>query len=426
MKRRMSFLEASMYAGADTPANVVFPVKIEGDIEETTIRSALQKIQQKHPFLRVTIETDSEGIPWYVTPESISPIPLRLVDRHSEETWVEETETEWGTPFNQTNFPMARVVWVRSAYVSELLVVCHHCIGDATSIMTLTRELLECLGDPTTELRSYPAFSPEKLVPASFRQNILNHLTARIFTGITRLFLLAVSGKKEVVKDRFYTIRWKLSEEETAGLLSVCKKQDINLNTALILVFMRAFERAGNVRTNGKMFASVDMRRYFPEIQKDHLFAFPAMVGLNTPKKSTGFRKQANALKERLDKEIAQTDTARLLLIGEYLLPLYPRSIKYAKAGKGGHDFAFANIGRIPLNETYGQIRVMEVYSPFSRFPMGNPSKVSVSTFGGRMDFAFHSEEQYITRQDGEFIVGTAMNLLRKHLLELKPVMIQD
>jgi len=426
MKRRSGFLEASMYAGADTPVNVVFPVKIEGEIEETALLSALQKIQRKHPFLNVTMETDADGIPWYVTPDPILPIPLRITDRLSDETWIEEGETEWDTPFNQPNSPLARVAWVRSKRVSELLVVCHHCIGDATSAMTLMRELLECLGDPATELRPYPPFLPQELVPASVRKNILNRLAARTITGITGLFLLAVSGMKEVLKDRFYTIRWKLSEDETAALLSVCKEKDIHLNTALILVFMRAFERAGNVRTSGKMFASVDMRRFLPEIQKDHLFPFPSMVGLDRPRDKAGFREQANSLKERLHKQIARTDAARLLLFSEYLVPLYPRSIKYAKAGKGAHDFAFGNIGRIPLNESYGSIKVAEVYCPLSRFPMGNPSKVSVSTFRGRMDFAFHSEEKYISRQDAEFIIGTAMKLLRKHLLETKPVTTPD
>ncbi|SEJ65947.1 Condensation domain-containing protein [Dyadobacter sp. SG02] len=426
MKRRTGFLEASMYAGRDTPVNVLFPVKIEGELEETALINALQKIQQKHPFLNVTMETDGAGIPWYVTPDPILPIPLRIADRHSEETWLDEAETEWGTPFNQPNAPLARLTWVRSETVSELLVVCHHCIGDATSSMAIMRELLECLADPAIELQPYPSYSPENLVPAAVRRNILNRLAARSIAGITRLFLLAVSGMKEVVKDRFYTIRWKLSEEETATLLSVCKQEDIHLNTALILVFMRAFERAANVRTSGKMFASVDMRRFLPEIHKDQMFPFPSMVGLDTPKDKTGFREQANALKERLHKQIARTDAARLLLFSEYLTPLYPRSIRYAKAGKGAHDFAFANIGRIPLNETYGSIAVAEVYCPLSRFPMGNPSKVSVSTFRGRMDFAFHSEEKYIARQDADFIIGTAMQLLRKHLMEPKPVTTQD
>lgn len=415
-----------MYAGADTPVNVVFPVKTEGQIDESVLLNALQKIQRKHPFLNVTMETDADGIPWYVTPSSILPIPLRIVDRLSDGTWLTEAETEWGTPFNQPNSPLARVVWVRAGHVSELLMVCHHCIGDGTSVMTLMRELLECLGDPTTELHPYPPFSPERLVPESVRRSVVNRLAASVIAGITRLFLWIVSGMREVVKDRFYTLRWKLSEEETAALLSVCKQRDIHLNSALILVFMRAFERARNVRTSGKMFASVDMRRFLPEIQKDHLFPFPSMVGLDTPRDYATFREQANALKERLHKQIDRTDAGRLLFFTEYLVPLYPRSIKYAKAGKGGHDFAFANIGRIPLNEIYGALRVTEVHSPLSRFPMGNPSKVSVSTFGGRMDFAFHSEEQYITRQDAECIIGTAMKLLRKHLLEPKPITIPD
>ena len=114
MKRRAGFLEASMYAGADTHVNVVFPVKTEGHIEESALVNALQKIQRKHPFLNVIMETDADGIPWYITPSPILPIPLRIIDRLSDETWITEAETEWGTPFNQPNLPLARVTCVRS------------------------------------------------------------------------------------------------------------------------------------------------------------------------------------------------------------------------------------------------------------------------------------------------------------------------
>jgi NRPS condensation-like uncharacterized protein len=256
----MGFLEASMYAGADTPVNVVFPVKVEGYFDERNIRDALRKIQQKHPFLRVTVETGADGVPIYVTQELIKPIPYRITERHSDEDWLAEAETEWSTPFNQSNTPLARLVCVRSEQVSELLMVCHHCIGDATSIMTLMRELLECLALPDTALQPYPAFCPETLVPAEMRRSLLNRIAAWSVAGVTRIFLWCVSGMKAVKKDRFYTIRWKLSEAETATLLSTCKEKDINLNAALILVFMRAFQSARNVPTSGKMFSSVDMR----------------------------------------------------------------------------------------------------------------------------------------------------------------------
>lgn len=189
MKRRMVFLEASMYAGADTPVNVVFPVKVEGFFEESAVRNALQKIQQKHPFLRVTIETGTDGIPSYVTQELIEPIPYRMIERQSDDDWLAEAEVEWSTPFNANNTPLARLVWLRSEQVSELLIVCHHCIGDATSIITLMRELLECLAEPGTTLHPYAPFCPEALVPAEMRQSQLNRLAGRSLAVVTRLFL---------------------------------------------------------------------------------------------------------------------------------------------------------------------------------------------------------------------------------------------
>lgn len=426
MKRKMEFLEASMYAGPDTPVNVVFPVTVEGRLNENAIRTVLHKIQRKHPFLRVIIETGIDGIPWYVTPPAIAPIPVRIVPRSSEEVWIVEADTEWKNPFSAPYAPLARLVWVRAHEVSELLIVCHHCIADATSIITLMRELLECLADPGKELEPYLPFVPEALVGTAIRESLVNRLAARTLATITKIFLLTVSGMNVVRKDRFYTIRWKLDAFQTSALLSICKDQDINLNAALTLVFMRAFGHARNVPTTGKMYTSVDMRRFIPGIDRDHLFAFPSMVGLSTPADTESFRDQANSLRDKLYRHIKKTNAQKILFFTKHLLPLYPQSIRYAKAGKGDHDFAFANLGRIPLNDHYGDLRVTDVYSPFSRFPMGNPSKVSVSTFGGRMDFAFTSEEGYLSYDDAISITRQAMLLLQRHLPIPEPLISPD
>lgn len=426
MKRRMGFLEASMYAGADTPVNVVFTVRIDGQIREEDLRIALKKIQNKHPLLNVTVEEDVKGIPWYVAPSQPTPIPLRIVTRLSYDHWKNEAETEWKTMFDMASGPLARLVWIRAQHCSELMLVCHHCICDATSVITIMREILEITDRPDIELSPYTSLSIQELIPDQVRRNVLNKITARLIAGITWIYLRSVSHMKEVRKENFYTIRWKLSTDETAVILAQCKKEGISVNSALCLVFMKAFESMPHLKLKGKIFCPVDIRRFLPEVKKDHLFAFPSVAGLSFLRnQKLSFPQQANELKERLYNEIAATDARKMLMFTEYLVPLYPRSIRYAKAGKGPHDFNFSNLGRIDIGQDFDTFRVAEVHSPYSQFPMGNPTKIIISTFRQQIDFAFASEEGFLKYQDALAVCEKAMQLLADNLtgVELTPTL---
>jgi hypothetical protein len=189
---------------------------------------------------------------------------------------------------------------------------------------------------------------------------------------------------------------------------------------------MKAFESMPHLRLKGKIFCPVDIRRFLPEVKKDHLFAFPSVAGLSFLKnKKLSFSEQANQLKERLYSEITSTDARKMLMFTEYLVPLYPRSIRYAKAGKGPHDFNFSNLGRINIGEDHETFSVAEVHSPYSQFPMGNPTKIVISTFRQQIDFAFASEEGFLQYQDALTISEKAMQLLADKLtgVELTPTL---
>ncbi len=57
-------VERIMYVDPKTPVNCVFAAQIKGELQEQNFRIALGKIQQKHPMLRVVIDTRSEKYPF--------------------------------------------------------------------------------------------------------------------------------------------------------------------------------------------------------------------------------------------------------------------------------------------------------------------------------------------------------------------------
>ncbi|MDQ6481335.1 condensation domain-containing protein [Dyadobacter sp. LHD-138] len=413
MKRKMSFLEGSMFAGKNTPVNLIFTVTVEGCLSQGNLEKALQKVQNRHPLLKIVVWQDEKGIPWYVSPDKIQPIPLRIVERNSDKDWRNEAEKEWHKLFDVEKEPLTRLVWVRSERTSELILVCHHCICDATSVMQLMHEILEVADNPGKDIGSYQAVSSlMDLVPVDIQRNMANIFTANLITGMTRFYLGVVSWMKEKKKDHFYTINWKLNSDMTGVILEKCKEEGLSINTVLSLTFMKAFQNVRHLSTNRRMFCSVDARRFLPEIGSDHLFPFPVMIDLSLGNKQYDFWHQARYLRDKLYNKIEKTDIRKMLMYTEQLVSLLPKSIRYAKAGKGLHDFAFANLGKIKIREHYETFSIQNVYSPSSRFPMGNPTKISTSTFRGQIDFVFTSEEGFLKYQDALLVKENAMQLL--------------
>ena len=51
MKRKMFFFERLMYVDGLTPVNCLITARLEGNIAAESLRSALHKVQGKHPLL---------------------------------------------------------------------------------------------------------------------------------------------------------------------------------------------------------------------------------------------------------------------------------------------------------------------------------------------------------------------------------------
>ena len=121
--------ERIMYADAETPVNCSFTVTIRGRPDEESLRLALGKLQSRHPLLRACIREGANGRPYFVFDEMMRHIPIRTMDRLADDDWVSLSESEWATPFDMKEGPLARLLWLRAGTVSELMIVCPHCIA---------------------------------------------------------------------------------------------------------------------------------------------------------------------------------------------------------------------------------------------------------------------------------------------------------
>lgn len=292
-------VERIMYVDAETPLNCVFTAKISGELSEENFRIALDKIQQKHPLLRSKIDK-GEKFPVFTEDKGTRQIPLLVVERKTDEDWLSESEKEWYRSFENDKKPLAQIVWIKGKNVSEILWVIPHCISDGTTGVTLMRELLSLLDDPSLELEPYQTFSSVNDFLTTDFDLKKKQRKARFYLMMAKLFFLfqGKSNKRNLGKN--YAIHKKLSSETTAQITKKCKENGISVHALLCSAFMQAFKDIQGKNARGKVISPVDVRHFIPEIKQDHVFAFAPTVELSLQKGNPDLLGNAKYIKKDL------------------------------------------------------------------------------------------------------------------------------
>lgn len=162
MERGLSPAEhANWLVSQVMPSNVVSTARIRGPLIAEHVERGLERLQRRHPLLRVRFE--SRTSPRF-TSAGVGRIPLRIVERHAPDTWHAELEHELDREFSSTDAPLAQATLVRSAGVSELLLSFHHAIGDGFSGAYALRDLLRATTDSASEVSASPGREPVHLL----------------------------------------------------------------------------------------------------------------------------------------------------------------------------------------------------------------------------------------------------------------------
>lgn len=412
MRRRLIIGERIMYVDADTAVNCVFTAKIRGSFTLERLRNALHKVQRKHPLLRAGVKEDAMGVPHFVSSNAISPIPVRIAERSGDDDWKTESKKEWHKLFEGKGSPMARIVWLKDTEVSELILVCPHCICDGTTVVTLMTEILLLLDKPEEKLVAYlPFISIEELLSKSYSGKIGKLIKARIFSVFARLFFLIKSKRDKQSAGESYMIHRRMDRDRTAALATACKAEGVSVHSALCAAFLKAFHQVKGTAANGKVICPVDIRRFVPEIKTDTMFAFAPVAELSADNKSD-FWDTARKVKTQLNDKIAAMDVHDLLIMSEYFHSSAPKMIGYLKSAPGSHDVTLSNLGKLSIPEDYDSFEVEAIYSPTVAFPWKNPNTLVVGTFKGKMDFCFSSNDGFLKAEAAAGIMDCALSLL--------------
>lgn len=412
IKRKLMMVERIMYVDPETPVNCIFAAKIKGELPEQNFKTALEKIQQKHALLRVVIDSKSEKYPFFIEEKEIAPIPLRIVERTTDQDWLTESQKEWKILFEEEKTPLARVVWVRGQDVSEVFWAIPHCISDGTTGVTLMKELLQLLDDPALELEPYePFISVDEFLPSNFNVKT-KKFKANLYLMFAKFFFLLQPKSKKKNLGNNYVLHQKLDVETTSQITERCKANGVSVHALLCAAFMQAFQEVKGKEAKGKVISPVDVRHFIPEIKEDHLFAFAPTVDLAIKKGSSDLLNNARHIKEDLIQKIGKMEARELLWMGEQMHPIVDRMISMLKSSNGGHDVTLSNMGRINIPSEYKNFKVDTIFSPTVAFPWLNSNTLTTSTYNRQMDFIFLSNEDFLPKAEAAKIKEKAIELM--------------
>lgn len=399
------------------PLHFAMTARVVGKFSINQLKQALAWVQQRHPLLRMRIVPDELGQPRFI--EDSASIPLLIVQRKGEQHWQYQVEQELAQPFNWSKAPLVRVVLVHSTDVSELIVTCHHSIGDGLSSAYLLRDIVQAVGTPECEqqlLPERPSF--EDLIPEVIKTTAPLPLTAlpNREEGLPTKPVLSVEVASSPSR-RPHVLSWSLSSQETTSLISRCRQEQTSVHAAICAAFMLAIATQSKQSSTFKCLSPINIRRYLsPSIESD--FGFYYWLGLtsHTLTANQSLWDIARSLKSQLNQQMLPDKIFEGILACQALMSTNPSPSQMYQhiVEQYDHDLLVSNLGRLNFHKQFGQLQLEAIYGPAvltGRSMKKNPI-VGIATLGDKMCFTFTYSELYMSLVEAEQLQKEAMQQL--------------
>jgi len=446
---------------AHSPYAVVTMVaRIRGDVSESQLAEAVCKVQPRHVLLNVRLKRGPDHS-LHFTSDGVQAIPIKTVDRRSNDDWIEILNSETRIPFAFETHPGIRFILVRSPQASELIILCHHLICDGMSLAYLARDLLESLGDPDREVEALPAPEPVSLenLPPDVRQSgLVKALIGRMNRTWANERTTFHQEDYEAINAAYYAncqhaiLPAEWSREETAALVERCRDQGVTLNSALTAAFCGAQDAVEAEPYHPKVVIAADVRARLPHPPGEGMGMYAGSLEFKFKyRHSEGFWQNARRLHRLVKPRYSNKKLFGDLLNWLYLDPAILEAMHFKKLGglvspdseRYGRLAAFAaredvvsrllkrdhldtmeaihwgtavtNLGRLDFPANFGGLTLERlIFQPGGGIPLSNVRfVVGAVTCSGKLSVVVEYAEQAVDRHSATSMMEHATAHLR-------------
>jgi hypothetical protein len=331
--------------------NITCFVRLEGSLTVNQVRSALSRVQRKHPVLRALIREERDGL--YYEADSAPEIPLRVVARVTEYDYGRECQTELTTGFAHDQ-PQLRAVWLRSELESDLLLTTSHRICDGMSVFTIVREVLWALHHDE-ELVPYEPLTVQDIIGDDQPAKPWKHkLSVLLMNGVMRL----IPASRRPLENNEHHVEWSAGPALSTALKQRCKAEGVSVHALLVVALERALFLTFGRKLPKVIVNPIDLRRgRFPALKSDMVFYGGGNIKVRTGQSpEVEFWARARAVNEQIRKDVDQEirDLPARLHFLEEIRPLSNGQIQWIlrlcdvlKSNVSSSRFGFSNLGNV-------------------------------------------------------------------------------
>ncbi|MBN1261030.1 MAG: hypothetical protein JXB35_10155 [Anaerolineae bacterium] len=399
------------------PYNFALAVRVRGALTPDRIRQALDQVRQCYPDTSARVTGAGDGAPRMACDDSLA-YPLATMPRTHANAWEAALISNASQPFDLSQSPPIRVVWMRGDTVSDLIFVFHHAFADGLAAVSLVRDFLTFLGDPGAGIDSAPPAPPLRDLLPDFAGKRGVVLGAQLKAALFRTFVVRGRQAAPLVDSgaagRVWRVQpWTLSPEQTTALVTRCRAEGTTVHAALVTAFLRAF---GAVRGGGwkrKVQSPVSVRDRLREpVGK----AFGFYIGMVTFKANFAperdFWDVARDVKKEFirragDRPLLGALADQVVVLDELAAVLTPADVARSFE-RVDYDLSITNLGRLEFPLHYGALTVEALHGPAV---LARPDEVvlGVLTVGGQLTFTLTFAEAHLPLAEAETIKEDAM-----------------
>jgi hypothetical protein len=246
--------------------NITCFVRLAGSFDVRQVRSALSRVQRKHPVLRALVRDGQDG-PYYEA-DCAPEIPLRILARVNEHDYRQECQSELTTPL-EPDQPQLRAVWLRSERESDLILTTTHRVCDGMSVFTIVRETLRALCQDE-ELVPYEPVTVHDIIGEYQPRNPWRHKLALFL--INRALRL-IPASRRPLENNEHQLESSAGPTLSAALKQRSKAEGVSLHAVFFVALERALGLTFGRNLPKEIVSPIDLRRgRFGALKSDMVF----------------------------------------------------------------------------------------------------------------------------------------------------------
>jgi hypothetical protein len=355
---------------------------IEGQTTIAAWRTALDALQERHPFFSVSIERSGGGSPCFHADVNAR-IPLRVVSNPEHANWQVEVAKELATPFDEQQAPLVRAVLSHGINESIFILTAHHSIADGLSLTYAIRDVLRALSGKALEPLP-PTLPQELLVELSLQKD--DGAQRPMESGPAERGMPVVFRSLNGVLPSIDALR--LTPELTSRLLERSRKEGTTVHGALCAALALAGRQVSSDWRNApvRILSPFNLRKRIGIGEDCGLFVWAGAIPIE-PHTRGGFWDIARSSKSSL----AIQQSLENVAIGMKTLSdaLAPRIDTYAASQILAQAFPcellLTNLGKLPCELDCGDLKLKALWGPAVFMGFEGEQTVGVTTTNGAL-----------------------------------------